>query len=73
MSDGITLTQDYMTYKRNADWMVIVRLMRKADEGDKAAFKRLKEDYEIDYKPKATIDTVKAEIIEAITNKLGKK
>lgn len=55
----INIQEDYMTWKRNCDWIIIVRLMRQADEGDKAALKRLKDDYELDYKPKTTAEELK--------------
>lgn len=56
--------EDYMTWKRNCDWLVIVRLMRLADGGDEATLKRLKDDYQLDYDPetKKTTEAIRKEI-----------
>lgn len=69
----IEITQDELTWKRNSDWMVIVRLMRQADEGDKAALTRLNEEYKMNYKPKTTAETLKKEVLEAIEERVNKK
>lgn len=62
----IEIQEDYMTWKRNCDWLVIVRLMRQSDEGDKSALKRLKDDYEIEYEPKTTAGSIKKKIDETM-------
>ena len=62
----IKIQEDYMTWKRNCDWLVIVRLMRQADEGDMAAVKRLKDDYEWPYTPKTTAESLKKETDETM-------
>lgn len=55
-SKTIIIKEDYITWKRNSDWLVIVRLMRQADEGDRAALKRLHEEYEWNYVPNKTTE-----------------
>lgn len=70
---NITIPQDELTWKRNSDWLVIVRLMEQADNGDKAALTRLNEEYKMNYKAKTTTETLKKEVIEAIHNKISKK
>lgn len=69
----IEVKQDELTWKRNSDWLVIVRLMEQADNGDKAALTRLNEEYKMNYKAKTTTETLKKEVIEAIHNKISKK
>lgn len=70
---NITIPQDELTWKRNSDWLVIVRLMEQADNGDKAALTRLNKEYKMNYKAKTTTETLKKEVIEAIHNKRNKK
>lgn len=70
---NITIPQDELTWKRNSDWLVIVRLMEQADKGDKAALTRLNEEYKMNYKAKTTTEMLKKEVIEAIHNKISKK
>jgi len=62
--DTLVIQMDDLTWKRNCNWIQIVRLMRHADEGDTSAVKKLKDEYEMNYIPATTTEPLKKEIDE---------
>ena len=66
----LTIEEDDATHHLNANWLVVVRLRKAAESGDKAAIKRLQEEFGITLKE--DVESLKTDIKSMLSEAVNK-